>query len=63
MEYGSEKLTKKGVSAINRDVVVFAFFLFLSFGFWYLNSLGKEIEADIRYPVKYINIPKDRVID
>jgi len=56
------KLTKKEVSAINRDVVVFIFFLFLSFCLWYINSLGKEMEADIRYPVKYINIPKERVI-
>jgi hypothetical protein len=56
------KLTKKKVSVINRDVVVFVFFLFLSLGFWYINSLGKEIETDIRYPVKYINIPKERVI-
>ena len=60
MEYGQKTLRRKRVSAINRDVVVFAFFLFLSFGFWYLNSLGKEMEADIKYPVKYINIPKDR---
>lgn len=56
------KLTKKDVSAINRDVVVFAFFLVLSFGFWYINSLGKEIEADIRYFIEYINMPKERVI-
>lgn len=56
------KLTKKKVSAINRDVVVFTFFLFLSFGLWYINSLGKEMEAEIKYPVKYIHIPKDRVI-
>jgi hypothetical protein len=59
----NRKLTKNEVSAINRDVVVFVFFLFLSFGLWYINSLGKEMEADIRYPVKYINIPKDRVIE
>lgn len=58
----TENLQKKAVSAINRDVVVFTFFLFLSFVFWYLNSLGKEIEAGIRYPVRYINLPKERVI-
>lgn len=58
----SENFTKKEVSVINRDIAVFAFFLFLSFIFWYLNSLGKEIEADIRYPVKYINLPKERMI-
>jgi hypothetical protein len=58
----TEKLTKKEVSVINRDVVVFAFFLFLSFVLWYLISLRKDIEADINYPVKFTNLPKERVI-
>jgi hypothetical protein len=57
-----ENLTKKGVRVINRDVAVFAFFLFLSFIFWYINSLGKEIEAGIEYHVKYTNIPRERII-
>ena len=57
-----ENLAKKEVHVINKDVVVFAFFLFLSFIFWYLNSLGKDMETEIRYPVKYINLPKERVI-
>jgi len=56
------ELTKRGVGGINKDVVIFAFFLFLSFVFWYLNSLGKDIETGIKYPVKYTNIPKERVI-
>lgn len=56
------ELSKKGVGGINRDVLVFAFFLFLSFVFWYLNSLGKDIEMGIRYPVIYTNLPKERVI-
>jgi len=53
---------KKGAGGINRDVVVFAFFLFLAFIFWYLNSLGKESEAGIKLPVIYTGIPKGRVI-
>jgi hypothetical protein len=53
-------LLKKGVSLINKNIIVFAFFLFFSFIFWYLNSLGKDLEADIRYPVKYTNIPAKR---
>lgn len=53
---------KKGVKIINRNVLVFAFFLFLSFIFWYLNSLGKDLETDIRYPVRYVNIPKNRIL-
>lgn len=61
-EIKSGNLTKKDESVIRKDVAVFAFFLFLSFVFWYLNSLGKDIEAEIRYPVKYTNLPKERVI-
>ena len=57
-----ENLMKKGAKAINRDIAVFAFFLFLSFVFWYINSLGKENEAGIRYLVKFTNIPKERII-
>jgi hypothetical protein len=53
---------KKEAGGINRDVVVFAFFLFLAFIFWYLNSLGKESEAGIKLPVIYTGIPKERVI-
>lgn len=58
----SDNLVKKGARAIKRDIAVFAFFLFLSFVFWYLNSLGKEMEAGIKYQVKFTNIPKERVI-
>lgn len=58
----SENLVKKGARVIKRDIAVFAFFLFLSFIFWYLNSLGKEMEAGINYQVKYTNLPKERVI-
>lgn len=57
-----KKLTEKGVDSFRRDVVVFTFFLFLSFIFWYLNSLRKDIEIEIRYPVRFINPPKDRII-
>lgn len=45
---------------LNRDFLAFLFFLLLAFVFWYLNSLGKDIEADIRYPLVINNIPKDR---
>jgi hypothetical protein len=54
---------KKGVKLINRNVGVFIFFLFLSFVFWYLNSLGKDLEADIKYPVRFINLPESRMSD
>lgn len=53
---------EKGALSFDRDVFVFAFFLFLSFVFWYLNSLGKEIESEVKYPVRYVNLPKERVL-
>jgi hypothetical protein len=56
------ELTKKKVSGFNRNIVGFSFFLFLSFIFWYLNYLGKEIEAEISFPVKLVNIPKERAV-
>lgn len=55
-------LSKKGTEGIDKDTLVFVFFLFLSFVLWFLNSLEKEIETDIKYPVRYANIPKDRVL-
>jgi len=57
-----KKLSKKEVSLLNKNIVIFAFFLFLASILWYLNSLGKEIKSDFRYPVKFINPPKGRVI-
>jgi hypothetical protein len=57
-----ETNSKKRLITINRDVVVFAFFLLLSFTLWYLNSLGKEAEADIRLPVRFVNLPKGKEI-
>jgi hypothetical protein len=54
------KISGRGVRMFNKEFLVFAFFLFLSFIFWYLNALRKEIEVDLKYPVKYINAPRDR---
>ena len=52
----------RGTRVIKKDVAVFAFFLFLSFVFWYINSLGNEVEAGIKYQVEYTNLPRERVI-
>jgi len=57
-----KKLSKKEVGLLNKNVVIFAFFLFLAFIFWYNNSLGKEIRTDMKYDVSFINNPKGRVI-
>lgn len=54
---------RKEGKVFNKDIPVFAFFLFITFIFWYLNSLGKETEAGIKYQVRYANIPKEKVLN
>jgi hypothetical protein len=55
-----EKKQRKKI--LNKELPVFAFFLLLSFVFWYLNELSKDLEGTINYPVRYINPPKERIV-
>lgn len=56
-------LTGKGWTRINKNLLIFTFFLLLSFIFWYLNSLSKELDTSIKYPVSYANIPVGKALD
>lgn len=47
---------------LRREVAVFSFFLVLSFIFWFLNALSKEMTGRIDYPVRYFNFPEDRAL-
>lgn len=55
-------LSGKGLTRINRNFLIFLFFLLLSFIFWYLNSLSKELDSTISYPVSYTNIPAGKTL-
>jgi len=55
--------SKKKIWGINRNLVTFSFFLFLSFIFWYLNALGKVVEAEITYPVNLTSLPKGQTVE
>jgi len=57
-----KKILEKGGKGLNTEVITFSFFLVLSFIFWYLNSLEKDIEYEMKYPVRYVNLPEDRVL-
>ncbi|MDR1746439.1 MAG: YbbR-like domain-containing protein [Tannerella sp.] len=41
------------------EIFIFLFFVLLSAGFWYLQSLQQEYETEIVIPVKYRNLPDD----
>lgn len=56
-------LKEKGGIRIDKDAVIFSFFLLLSFVLWYLNSLEKDVDYDIKYPVRYVNLPEDKVLE
>ncbi len=43
----------------NRNVAVFSFFLLLSFIFWFINALSKNITGSVNFPVRYINFPEN----
>lgn len=57
MKLRSGNPSAKGFFRINRNIFVFLFFLLLSFIFWYLTSLSKEIDTTLKYPVAYANVP------
>jgi hypothetical protein len=51
---------KKELRMLERDIVIFAFSLFLAFVLWYINSLGKEIKGEFKFSASFFNIPKAR---
>jgi len=56
------KRRERSKGFLNKEVPVFAFFLLLSFIFWYLNELSTELGTTINYPVRYVNPPKERIV-
>jgi hypothetical protein len=47
---------------INKKLLIYLFFLFISIGLWYLNALSKEYTTSIFCPVKYGNFPKGKAL-
>lgn len=47
----------------NRNLPVFLVFLFLSFGFWFLNALRKEYVTNLKYPILLTHFPADAMPD
>jgi len=45
----------------NRDLIIFLGFLVVATGFWFLNALRKEYEATLSYPVRFENLPENRM--
>ena len=46
----------------NKKRKTFSVFLILATVFWFLNSLNENYPADIEYPVRFINMPDNKVL-
>ncbi len=44
------------------NIITFIICLGFALGLWFLNALSKEYTVTISYPVKYINLPKDKLL-
>jgi hypothetical protein len=52
----------KFFAAHHKNIFTFLFFVLLSTLFWLFLSLSKDYEDEIYYPVRYINIPENKVM-
>jgi hypothetical protein len=46
----------------NQRLIIFAICLFIATILWFLNALSKNYTTEIAYPVKYVNMPKNKFI-
>jgi hypothetical protein len=49
-------------SPFHKRFLAFLFFVLLSAVFWFFRSLSNEYETEIQYPVRYVNIPENKVM-
>ncbi|MBU8891734.1 MAG: hypothetical protein KOO66_03095 [Bacteroidales bacterium] len=54
-------LVKKNIKA-DRRLIIFLFFVVLSTIFWFLNQLEEEYVTEISLPVRYTNIPSEKIL-
>ena len=47
---------------INRDVLTYLVFLLIAIAIWYLDALSKDYTADMKFAVRYTDLPDDKVL-
>lgn len=70
MEQGFNSKLRKGAetirnflnSSLNREFLVFLFFVMVSAGFWLMETLNEDYESETSIPVEYLNVPENVVI-
>ena len=49
-------------SSVNKEFLIFLFFLFLSSVFWLMMTLNETYEKEISVPVRLVGVPKNAVL-
>lgn len=49
-------------SALNKEFLIFLFFLFLSGAFWLMMALNETYEEELKVPVRLVNVPRNAVV-
>jgi len=62
MGYFGEVLKRFIFSNMNKQLLVFLFFIFLSAIFWLMLTLNKTYEQEINVPVRIVNVPRKVVL-
>ena len=47
---------------VNQDFLTYLVFLLIAIVIWYLNALNKDYSADLKFAVKYTDLPEDKAL-
>lgn len=50
------------INRIDQKILVYLIFVGIATVFWFFNKLGNNFNATIEYPVRYANLPKNKVL-
>ena len=56
------RLGQKIKNKLNREFLVYLVFILIAVVIWYLNALSKDYTADLKFTVKYADLPEDKVL-
>ena len=62
MYFNIKKSTRKILAIPKRRFRIYFIFLFLSFCFWFLNTMSREYESTLVLPINYSHFPVEKIV-
>ncbi len=56
------RLTQREKVKLTRRLSIFVFFVLVSVLLWFINALGKDYNTELSYPVRYVNMPRNKIL-